>query len=245
MKNFKMVLEYDGSGYHGWQRQARGMTIQEAIETAIRQMTGERATLIGSGRTDAGVHALHQVANFRSQTYLSAGVLLRGLNSLLPGDIAVRELQEADESFHAQFDARSKVYEYRIFNNEVRSALMRNYVWFIHVPLDIGAMREAAEYLTGKHDFSCFCASGHESASFVREVFRCGFETDGQGMYVFSIEADGFLKYMVRNIIGTLVDVGKGKRPPAAVRQVMRAKDRRQAGVTAPAHGLYLKDVKY
>jgi len=139
----------------------------------------------------------------------------------------------------------SKVYEYRIFNGTVRPALLRYYSWYVYGRLDLEAMRQAAKLLPGKHDFSSFCASGHESKGFIREIFECSFETDGRDLIVFSIEASGFLKYMVRNIIGTLVEVGKGKRSPKAFQEVMDAKDRRKAGITAPPYGLYLMDVKY
>ncbi|MBP8985139.1 MAG: tRNA pseudouridine(38-40) synthase TruA [Syntrophobacterales bacterium] len=245
MKNLKMVLEYDGTAYYGWQRQVGVRTIQETVEGRILLMTRERVTLIGSGRTDAGVHALRQVANFRTATHLSEETLLRGLNSLLPRDIVVKEITEVDEEFHSQYDAKSKVYEYRIFNSPTRTALLRNYCWHVYGHLDLEAMKEAAGMLPGRRDFSSFCASGHESKSMVREVFDCRLESDCKGMVFFSVEADGFLRYMVRNIVGTLVDVGKSKLSPEGFRQVMKAKDRRKAGVTAPPNGLFLVDVKY
>lgn len=245
MKNLKMVLEYDGTAYHGWQRQAGATTIQEVVEEKIGIMTREKVTLIGSGRTDAGVHALHQVANFRTQTRISENDLLRGLNSLLPADIVVKEITAAAEDFHAQFSAKRKTYAYKIFNSTTRSALRRNYSWFVRRPLNLAAMKEAALPLAGVHNFSSFCAAGHESKSYVREIYRCGFEGPSEGMVIFSIEANGFLKYMVRNIVGTLAEVGKGKRTPADVRHILEEQDRRKAGVTAPPQGLYLMDVTY
>ncbi len=245
MKNLKMVLEYDGAAYYGWQRQAGVRTIQETVEDRILLMTRERVTLIGSGRTDAGVHALRQVANFRTSTRLSEGSLLRGLNSLLPRDVAVKEITEVNEEFHSQYDAKSKVYEYRIFNSPNRTALWRNYCWHVYGQLDLEAMKKAAGMLPGRRDFSSFCASGHESKSMVREIFDCRLDSDGKEMAVFSVEADGFLKYMVRNIVGTLVDVGRSKLSPEGFRRVMEAKDRRKAGPTAPANGLFLVGVKY
>lgn len=245
MKNLKMVLEYDGTAYHGWQRQAGKATIQQVVEEKIGIMTREKVTLIGSGRTDAGVHARCQVANFRTGTRISERDLLRGLNSLLPKDIVVREITEASEDFHAQYSARSKAYEYKIVNGPTRPALFRNYSWFVCGPLDLPAMGEAAVLLRGAHDFSSFCAAGHESKSCIRDVYDCGFETNGEGLIRFSIEANGFLKYMVRNIVGTLVEVGKGKRTPLDVLRILEARDRRKAGVTAPPHGLYLMNVKY
>jgi tRNA pseudouridine38-40 synthase len=245
MKNLKMVLEYDGTAYHGWQRQAGMVTIQQVVEEKIGVMTREKVTLIGSGRTDAGVHARYQVAHFRTGTRIPEGDLLRGLNSLLPKDIAVREITEAPEDFHAQHSARSKAYEYKIFNGPTRPALLRNYSWFVYGPLDGAAMGEAALMLKGVHDFSSFCAAGHESKSYIREIYDCGFEKTGESLILFSIEANGFLKYMVRNIVGTLVEVGKGKRTPMDFLRIMEARDRRKAGVTAPPQGLYLVDVKY
>lgn len=245
MKNLMMVLEYDGTAYHGWQRQAGLATIQEVVEEKIAVMTRERVTLIGSGRTDAGVHARRQVANFRTGTRIPEQDLLRGLNSLLPKDIAVREIAEVRDDFHARFSVRSKTYEYRIFNGPIRPVLMRNQVWFVLGLLDLPAMEEAAAGLKGVRDFSSFCASGHESKSFIREVYDCGFEREGDGLIRFHIEANGFLKYMVRNIVGTLVEVGKGKRTPRDFIDVVEARDRRKAGVTAPPQGLILVDVKY
>jgi tRNA pseudouridine38-40 synthase len=245
MKNLKMMLEYDGTAYHGWQRQTGKVTIQQVVEEKITIMTREKVTLIASGRTDAGVHARCQVANFKTVTHILEGDLLRGLNSLLPRDIVVRDITEVPRDFHAQFNAQSKTYEYSLFNGPTRPALFRHYSWFVFGPLDLTAMSEAARMITGVHDFSSFCASGHESKSFVRDVHGCGFETNGKGLIRFSIEADGFLKYMVRNIVGTLVEVGKGKRSPLDIPGILEARDRRKAGVTAPPQGLCLVDVKY
>lgn len=245
MKNIRMVLEYDGTAYHGWQRQAGLVTIQQTVEEAIERMTREHVTLFGSGRTDAGVHALRQVANFRTETQIPEKDLHKGLNSLLPGDIAVKELSAVAYDFHSQHHARSKIYTYRIFNGWTRSALLRSYSWFVYGPLDVEAMKRASEALPGRRDFSSFCASGHESKSLVREVFACRIETDVRGLITFTVEADGFLKYMVRNIVGTLVEVGRGKRTPEDFEGVIKARDRCRAGVTAPPHGLFLMDVKY
>ncbi len=245
MKNLKMVLEYDGTAYHGWQRQAGATTIQQVVEEKIGIMTREKVTLIGSGRTDAGVHALHQVANFRTETHIAENDLLRGLNSLLPADIVVKEITAVAEDFHSLRNARRKVYAYQIFNSPTRSALRRNYSWFVYGALDLESMKEAALLLRGVHNFSSFCAAGHESKTYVREIYSCGFEGPENGLVTFSIEANGFLKYMVRNIVGTLVEVGKGKRTPVEFRDIMEAQDRRKAGVTAPPQGLYLMDVTY
>jgi tRNA pseudouridine38-40 synthase len=199
MRNFKMIVEYDGTAYCGWQRQENGITIQQVLEEAIQLITGEKVTVIGSGRTDAGVHALNQVAHFKSNSRLPVNNIYRGINSVLPPDIVVKEMEEVAGEFHAQHDVKSKVYVYKICNQRLRPALGRNFFWFIRFPLDLALMREASR----------------------------------------------FLKYMVRNIIGTLVEVGRGKRKPEEMKVIIESRNRKIAGVTAPACGLFLKEVKY
>lgn len=246
MQNFKLVIEYDGTAYHGWQRQNNICTIQETIEDALKTMTGQSVTLIGSGRTDAGVHATGQVANFCLETRLTSDVFARGLNSLLPPDIVIKDCTAVGEGFHARYDARSKVYDYRILNRLIPAALFRQYSWHIKLSLDLDAMRTAMLWLKGQHDFSAFEATGSSRSHAVRTVIGVNlFGRDEDGHVVFSIEADGFLRHMVRNIVGTLVDVGLGKISPKGFEDVMISKDRRLAGITAPAHGLFLREVKY
>jgi tRNA pseudouridine38-40 synthase len=245
MRNFKMVVEYDGSAYCGWQRQENGLSIQQVLEEKIRLITCEKVTVIGSGRTDAGVHALNQVASFRSNTRLPAEILYRGVNGLLPQDIVVKELEEVAAEFHAQHDARGKIYIYKICNKRLRPALGRNYCWFIYHPLDMPLMGEAAQYLIGRHDFSCFCATGTHVKDRTRTVTGVNINSGEDGLLEITIEAQGFLKYMVRNIVGTLVEIGRGKRKPSEMREIIDSRDRNIAGVTAPARGLYLKEVKY
>ncbi len=246
MQNFKLVIEYDGTAYHGWQRQNNICTIQETIEDALKTMTGQSVTLIGSGRTDAGVHATGQVANFCLETRLTSDVFARGLNSLLPPDIVIKDCTAVGEGFHARYDARSKVYDYRILNRPIPAALFRQYSWHIKLSLDLDAMRTAMLWLKGQHDFSAFEATGSSRSHAVRTVIGVNlFGRDEDGHVVFSIEADGFLRHMVRNIVGTLVDVGLGKISPKGFEDVMISKDRRLAGITAPAHGLFLREVKY
>ena len=245
-RNFKLVIEYDGTAYHGWQRQSNGRTIQGTIEAALRTMTGEAITLIGSGRTDAGVHATGQVANFCLETRLTSDVFLKGLNSLLPSDIVIKDCAVADEKFHARYDALSKVYDFRILNRPIPAAILRQYAWHIRKSLDLEAIRAAMLCLKGQHDFSAFEATGAPRPHAVRtvtDVNLTGKDTDGY--VVFSIEADGFLRHMVRNIVGMLVDVGLGKISPGAFAEILISKDRKQAGITAPAHGLFLREVKY
>jgi len=245
MRNIKIILEYDGTRYHGWQLQGDIITVQKVLEESIRKITQEDIRVIGSGRTDAGVHAINQVANFRTNSDIEVRNLFHGINSLLPRDIVVKELAEVGAAFHARYDTKSKVYLYQIYNKPVRSALYRHYAWFIHEPLDMGRMKEAALLLIGTFNFSSFCAANCGIKDHVRTVIDIDMEMNRQGMIKIFIEANGFLKYMVRNIVGTLVDVGKGKISSLELVDIMEAKDRRRAGITAPAHGLFLRDVKY
>jgi tRNA pseudouridine38-40 synthase len=245
MRNFKMIVEYDGTAYCGWQRQKNGISIQQVMEEMIGSITGEKITVIGSGRTDAGVHALNQVAGFKSATRLPAEILFRGINGLLPRDIVVKELEEVAEQFHAQHDAQCKVYVYMICNKRLRPALGRNYFWFIHHALDLHLMEQAAQYLIGRHDFSCFCATGSRVKDRVRTITAVNIKKEDDGLLEITVEAQGFLKYMVRNIVGTLVEIARGKRPPEEMQEIIESRDRNTAGITAPACGLYLKEVKY
>ena len=244
MRNVKVVCEYDGTAYHGWQRQPNGLSIQEVLEEKIGIITQEQIFLTASGRTDAGVHALNQVANFRTGSTIPCGNLQKGINSLLPGDIVIKDLQDADDAFHARYSAKSKIYIYRIFNNPVRSPLRRNRCWHIRVPLDVSAMSEAAAFLEGTHDYSSFCAAGGDAEDHVRTVTVVSIEREGSEIS-FSIEANGFLRYMVRNIIGLLVDVGRGIIMPTEFNEIMEAMDRTRAGITGPPQGLFLKEVRY
>ncbi len=245
MHNFKMIVEYDGTAYCGWQRQENGLTIQQVLEEAIQVITGEKVTVIGSGRTDAGVHALNQVAHFKSNSRLPVNNIYRGMNSVLPPDIVVKELEEVTDDFHAQHDVKSKVYVYKICNQHLRPALGRNFFWFIRFPLDLERMREASRYLIGTHDFSCFCATGTHVKDRVRTIIDIEIKTGDDGLIEIELESHGFLKYMVRNIIGTLVEVGRGKRKQEEMKVIIESRNRKIAGATAPACGLFLKEVKY
>ena len=246
MPNFKLLVEYDGTAYHGWQRQSNTRTIQGTVEAVLKTMTEESVTLIGSGRTDAGAHATGQVANFCVETRLTSGVFLKGLNSLLPPDIVIKDCVLVEESFHARYDAQTKVYDYRILNRPIPAALLRQHAWHIGKPLDLEAIRTAMLCLKGRDDFSAFEAAGSSQRHAVRTVTDISLTgKDADGYVVFSIEADGFLRHMVRNIVGTLVDVGLGKISPEAFAEILISKDRKQAGITAPAHGLFLREVKY
>lgn len=244
MRNIKLTIEYDGSGYVGWQRQHSGKTVQEVIETALETITGERIRINGSGRTDSGVHALGQTASFKTGSSLSIAQIRKGLNSLLPGDISITEASEADPSFHAQLSAKRKTYVYKIFNRPDRSALLRDRAWHIHLPIRADRMNEAAGTLVGKHDFKAFAHAGTTVRSTERTVFGSAVEKDGD-MIVFTIEADGFLKRMVRLITGTLVEVGKGRITPGQFHDILERGEKTKYVHAAPARGLYLKEVTY
>lgn len=244
MPTYKLVVEYDGTAYAGWQRQADQPTIQAAIEAALQQITQRPIAVIGAGRTDAGVHARGQVASFRSEHVLSTETLERGLNGVLPEDISVRSVEQAADDFHARYSAREKRYEYRILNSAQRSALMRDRAWHVRVHLDLGGMREAADVLVGRHDFSSFQGSPTDTENAVCDLRRLEILQDGEVVRIEAL-ADRFLKQMVRAIVGTLVEVGQGKRSSASMKDILEARDRRVAGVTAPACGLFLMRVEY
>jgi tRNA pseudouridine38-40 synthase len=208
-------------------------------------MTGDRFTVTGSGRTDAGVHALNQTANFRCATSLTPEVFLKGLNSLLPEDIVITSCKVVPEKFHARYDVKSKVYHYRILNRLLPAAISRQYAWHIRKKLDLEAMKEAICCILGSHDFKAFEGSGSPRASSIRSIINADFVITDNDYIVLRIEGDGFLKFMVRNIVGTLVDVGLDKITPDDFKQILVSKDRNLAGITAPAHGLFLMEVKY
>jgi tRNA pseudouridine38-40 synthase len=245
VRNIKLTIEYDGTAYHGWQIQPGLRTIQGVIRKQIAQITQQEVNLIGAGRTDAGVHALGQVANFQTKSTIDLPSLQRGLNSLLPPDIVITEAEEVAEGFHARFNARCKTYEYHILNQPYPSAILRDYAWFMHNELDLSSMRKCGKLLVGSHDFSSFRASGDESRHSIREVIRLEIEHRKGNLVVIVIEANAFLREMVRSIVGTLVDVGRGKTTFSEFKEIFQAHDRRRAGMTAPAHGLFLTEVKY
>jgi len=245
VRNIKLTIEYDGTAYHGWQIQPGLQTIQGVMREEILRITQGDVNLIGAGRTDAGVHALGQVANFQTESTIDLTALQRGLNSLLPPDIVVKAVKEVGEEFHARFSARSKVYEYHILNRSYPSAVRRNYAWFIPHELNLPAMKKCGKLLIGSYDFSSFRASGDESRHSIREVLRLEIEQRENDLIVIVIEANAFLREMVRSIVGTLVDVGRGKTSFEEFKDIFAAHDRRQAGMTAPAQGLFLAEVKY
>ena len=244
-RNIRLWLEYDGTRYHCWQRQKNALTIQEVVEAALLKLTQEKVSLIGSGRTDAGVHALGQVANFFTTRALPLKAFLHGLNSLLPPDIAILEVQEAPMDFHARKSARHKTYEYRLLNRPVRSPLSRTHGWWLDDKLHLEAMQQAAASLLGEHDFSAFRASGGRVGSPVRKVLAASWQQEPGGWLLFSITANGFLRGMVRSLMGTMVEIGQGKRPPTDLKELLQHGQRHLVGPTAPAHGLFLVEVVY
>jgi len=244
MRNIKLLLEYQGTAYVGWQRQVQPNSIQQVVEEAIGRITGRASRLIGASRTDAGVHAAGQVANFRTESALPPERLREALNAVLPPDIAVLDVEEVPEDFHARFDAVSKRYEYTIRTGPVRPALGRELCWHCRWPLDVDRMRRAAAPLVGTHDFAGFASSGSDRKGSVRTLTRCDVH-QAPGRMVLVLEGDGFLYNMVRTIAGTLVDIGRGKLPVERVAEVLAAGDRTRAGRTAPARGLCLVRVDY
>ena len=242
--NIKLTVEYDGTNYHGWQFQANGESIQAVLERAVSTFLGTPTRVIGSGRTDAGVHALGQVANFLAGREVDLHKLRRGLNALTPHDITIKEVEMVADSFDARRDGRSRVYEYLILNRPTPSPFFLKRAWHLHEPLDAEAMRQAIPCLLGEHDFSSFRAAGCDAAHPVRKVYRTSLEQRNE-LLVYTIEATAYLRHMVRNIVGTLVDVGLGLRTPQSFAELLEARDRTKAGQTAPACGLYLMEVKY
>jgi tRNA pseudouridine38-40 synthase len=244
MRTLKLVLEYDGFDYCGWQVQAEDPTIQGVIEAALKKVMGEDIRIHGAGRTDAKVHALGQVASFRCSSEIPTMALQRALNSLLPRDVAVLGVHDVPTDFHARFSALGKVYIYRILNRPMRAPLRTRYSWHIPQALDLDAMDLAGRYLQGSHDFKSFQATGSEVTTTERTLTDLSLIREGDEI-VISCTANGFLRHMVRNIVGTLVEVGRGARPAADVARILDGHDRRLAGVTAPPQGLCLTQVIY
>jgi tRNA pseudouridine38-40 synthase len=248
MRVFKLTLAYDGTNYSGWQRQSGAATIQETLERTLEKITGESIRTTASGRTDAGVHALAQVVSFASATHLEPAVLAKALNAELPHDLAIVDCEQAADDFHAIACARRKRYRYVLDDGAVRDVFARSYVWQYRQSLDAAAMHRAAQALVGRHDFSSFETSGSPRASSVRTVYDLTVERQGGAggsRIVLEIEADGFLYNMVRAIVGTLVEVGRGAQSEQWPAEVLAACDRDAAGQTAPPQGLFLVHVEY
>ncbi len=242
MRNIKLILEYEGTKFCGWQYQPRDRTVQGVVEDAILRMTTQKVSLIGAGRTDSGVHALGQTANFRIESDHPPEVFRRGLNAWLPDDVKVVDAAEVDLAFNSRRDAKWRRYRYQVMRRF--SPLLRRYAYFEKSPLDIVRMHEAAQALAGRHEFQSFCASGSPVSHHwvdVREVF---WKQQGE-LLVFEVCANRFLYSMVRIIVGTCLEIGQGKLPVETMAEILAAKDRRKASPTAQAQGLFLVEVKY
>jgi len=246
MRNIRLRLCYDGTDFHGWQRQADRRSVQQEIEEVLARLTGAMPTLNASGRTDAGVHALGQVVHFHTASRLTTDAIARGLNALLPEDVRILEADEVSQAFHATLDARSKTYRYEIDNGPVADPFRRRFAWhqWPSPPLDVVAMARSGQALVGRHDFRSFETNWPNRTSSVRTIFRLGVERRDTAVFV-EVEADGFLYNMVRSITGTLVLVGNGRRPESFPGDALRAERRAAAGPTAPPQGLTLLRVRY
>ncbi|MBF0225260.1 MAG: tRNA pseudouridine(38-40) synthase TruA [Desulfobacterales bacterium] len=244
-KNFKLTIEYDGTNYSGWQRQKNDTTIQGEIEKAVFIITKQAITLIGSGRTDAGVHAIGQTANFICETRLNSNDFIRALNCLLPNDIVIKNCEEVSLSFHARFNVKNKTYLYRLINRPYPSAIGRNYCWSITKKINIDLMNKAGAYILGSHDFKSFEGSGSPRLSTIRNVLQSEFIQHDEELIEYRIKANGFLRYMVRNIVGSLVYIGLDRISTDEFKNILESKDRKKAPPTAPPQGLYLFNVEY
>lgn len=243
-KNYKMTIAYDGSRYYGWEHQPDRDTIQGKLETVVSRMCDAPVDVIGAGRTDAGVHARAMVANAVMDTDKSPDEIRDYMNRYLPDDIAVKDVREASERFHARYKAVGKLYTYTCFDGNVKPVFGRKYVTVLDYKPDVAAMQEAASYLEGKHDYKSFCGNSHMKKSTVRVVDKIEVVRKGDYIY-FNYHGTGFLQNMVRILTGTLLEVGKGKRRPEDVIRILEALDRKQAGYTAPPEGLTLMRVDY
>ena len=245
MRNIKIVIEYDGTAYHGFQRQTDNLpTVQKVLEDSLADLLKRPVNIVVAGRTDAGVHANGQVISFRTDARIPVDRIVLAINSLLPVDIVAKHAEEVDYSFHAQFSAKSKVYRYHIINARVPSTFDRLYSYYVPQKLDIDKMKKAAGYIVGEHDFSAFRSAGSQARTSVRQVYRLDIETNSPHIFI-TIEANGFLYNMVRIITGTLLYVGKGKLATEDVRRFVQTGTREAAGPTVPPQGLSLIEVKY
>jgi tRNA pseudouridine38-40 synthase len=248
MRNLKVTLAYDGSEFSGWQVQPDAQTVQGTLASAIGRVTGEKVLPQGSGRTDAGVHALAQVASFPTESVIPAGNLLIALNDILPGTIRVLRVEEAEAEFHARHSAKAKTYRYRMYREAICPPFLARYVWHYPYPLDETAMAEAAGLAIGEHDFTSFAAvdeeKHREGGTKVRWIFSSSLERQGEEL-IYTVRGNGFLHHMVRNLLGTFVLVGKGTLRPSDIARILEAKSRSAAGATAAASGLYLVQVEY
>lgn len=244
MKNILLTIEYDGKDFNGWQKQPNKLNIQGEIERAIEEITGEKVDLIASGRTDAGVHALAQMANFKTNSKLPVEKYPIALNTKLKKSIRIQKAEEVEENFHSRYHCKQKTYRYIINNSGQGSSIYRNLEHFIPNKLDVEKMQEAVKYFEGEHDFKAFKASGTSSKSSVRTIYKAKVEKQGERIII-ELTGNGFLYNMVRIITGTLVEVGLGKIKPEEISEIIEKKERANAGKTLPPQGLYLVKVEY
>lgn len=248
MRNLKLILAYDGADFCGWQVQPQGFSVQGALASAIGRITGEKVLPQGSGRTDAGVHALAQVATFQTESVVPAANMVVALNDILPASIRILGAMEAPLEFHARKSAMAKTYRYRILRDAICPPFLARYVWHYPYPVDFKAMAAAAADLEGEHDFTSFAAvdpeKGALASSNVRRIFASGWRNEGNE-FIYEVRGNGFLHHMVRNLVGTFILIGKGTLKPGDMAMILRDRDRSAAGPTAPAHGLYLVGVEY
>jgi tRNA pseudouridine38-40 synthase len=244
-RNIKLVLQYDGIGLCGWQRQKNQPTIQEHLETALSRLCDQPITVTGAGRTDAGVHALGQAANFYTKAPRTLDEIVSGGNALLPNQIAILSAEPVAHDFHARYSAVSKVYFYDLFLGPVRPALRRNFVWHVGLGLDLDAMRRALPMVLGEHDFAAFQSTGTDVKTTVRIMLRADMDQLDSDIVRITFEANGFLRHMVRALVGTLVGIGRGKLSSDQMADILASRDRDRAGPTAPPQGLFLKQVIY
>ena len=244
MKNIRLTIEYDGKDFNGWQKQPNKLNIQGEIERAIEEITGEKVDLIASGRTDAGVHALAQMANFKTNSNLPVKKYPIALNTKLKKSIRIQKAEEVEEGFHSRYHCKQKTYRYVINNSEQGSSIYRNLEYFVPNKLNVEKMQEAVKYFEGEHDFKAFKASGTSSKSSVRIIYKTKVEKQGDRIII-EITGNGFLYNMVRIIAGTLVEVGLGKIEPNEIPEIIEKRERTRAGKTLPPQGLYLVKVEY
>jgi tRNA pseudouridine38-40 synthase len=242
MRDLKMLIEYDGTNFVGWQSQTNGRAVQDEITKVLDQVLQEPVTLTGSGRTDSGVHARGQVASFRTQSTLGVGTIQSALNGILPEDIFIHAVEEAPEGFNARFDAKERVYRYYITDKP--TAIGRFYAWYVKYDLNLQSMNAVASMIRGEHDFESFCKYEAEVKHYLCTVNASVWTMQG-GRYTYEVRANRFLHGMVRALVGTMVDIGRGYIPVSAMKDIMAAKDRRKAGMAAPPHGLFLEEVIY
>ncbi len=245
MRNIKIIIEYNGKGFNGWQKQPNKLNIQGEIERAIFDVTGEKVELYASGRTDAGVHSFGQTANFKIENLIPLEKIPLALNSKLKKTIVIKSAEEVDENFHARYNCKGKKYRYIINNSKVPSAIYHDLEYHLPIKLDIEKMIEASKFFIGEHDFKAFRASGTSSKSSVRIIYNIDIKKDNEDRIYIDYTGNGFMYNMVRILTGTLVDVGLGKITPKEIPEIIESKDRSKAGKTLPAHGLYLMEVYY